>query len=321
MPRLRVVTSLDECREVWNRAFTRENISDLWEVRECFQRHFQRPAHFILCEDNGKLTGLLPLSWVEESHCYQYFPGETWSNKTWLEQNRILAADRETLDLLLQNVPDKMYLRYLLSTDHSLDENPVVDEIGYLFKPAQFDYDIEKYFALFSGKNARRLKKEIAEVAAPGLDFRLDDIQDFDRLVEMNIGRFGAGSYFYDERFRESFRSLMHFLRERGWLRMTAVLIGGELAAVDIGCVYNGTYTLLGGGTSADFPGVAKLINIHHIERACRERFALVDFLCGDFTWKKLFHLTPRPLYLISNKTEQSPANAQVATGSAACVS
>jgi len=26
-----------------------------------------------------------------------------------------------------------------------------------------------------------------------------------------------------------------------------------------------------------------------------------VDFLCGDFSWKKLFHLTPRPLYEASN--------------------
>ena len=321
MPRLRVATSLDECREVWNRAFTRENISDLWEVRECFQRHFQRPAHFILCEDDSQLLGLLPLSWVEESHCYQYFPGETWSSKTWLEQNRILAPDRQTLELLLQNCLGKMHLRYLLPAAHMPPENSTVDEVGYLFYPHQFYCDVENYFALFSGKSARRLKKEIAEIAAPGIQFRLDDIQDFDRLVQMNVGRFGAGSYFYDARFRESFRSLMHLLHERGWLRMTAVLIGGELAAVDIGCVYRGTYTLLGGGTNADFPGVAKLINIHHIEHACRERLELVDFLCGDFTWKKLFHLTPRPLYLISNKTEQLTPSAQVTTRSAACVS
>jgi len=319
MPRLRVASSLDECREAWNRAFTRENISDLWEVRECFQKHFQRPPHFILCEHDGNLTGLLPLSWVEESHCYQYFPGETWANKTWLEQNRILAHGHDTLELLLQNCPAQMHLRYLLPQEKP-PHDTAVDEIGYLFRPADFDFNTENYFALFSGKNARRLKKEITELAAPGVEFRLDDLADFDRLVQMNIGRFGAGSYFYDERFRESFRSLMHLLHERGWLKMTAVLIGGELAAVDIGCLYRGTYTLLGGGTSANFPGVAKLINIYHIERACRERFELVDFLCGDFTWKKLFHLTPRPLYLISNKEEQSPPHAQVATGSAACV-
>ena len=97
MPRLRVASSLDECRDVWYRAFTRQNISDLWEVRECFQQHFQRPPYFIIAEHNGELTGLLPMSWAEEAHCYQCFPGETWAGKTWLEQNHILSRDRETL--------------------------------------------------------------------------------------------------------------------------------------------------------------------------------------------------------------------------------
>jgi CelD/BcsL family acetyltransferase involved in cellulose biosynthesis len=42
---------------------------------------------------------------------------------------------------------------------------------------------------------------------------------------------------------------------------------------------------------------VAKLINFHHLEIACRERFDSVDFLCGDFGWKQRFRLVARPLY------------------------
>jgi len=54
------------------------------------------------------------------------------------------------------------------------------------------------------------------------------------------------------------------------------------------------------GGTGGDFPGVAKLINFHHLEWACRQRLREVDFLCGEFNWKNRFHLTPRPLYKMS---------------------
>lgn len=54
---------------------------------------------------------------------------------------------------------------------------------------------------------------------------------------------------------------------------------------------------MFAGGVHASYPGVAKLINLYHMEYACRERFSCVDFLCGDFSWKKLFHLTPRPLF------------------------
>jgi CelD/BcsL family acetyltransferase involved in cellulose biosynthesis len=82
-------------------------------------------------------------------------------------------------------------------------------------------------------------------------------------------------------------------------LRITTVLIGGRLAAVDMGAIWNGTYTVLAGGTDADFPGVAKLINLHHLEWACQQRMTMVDFLCGDFNWKERFHLTPRQLYQI----------------------
>jgi CelD/BcsL family acetyltransferase involved in cellulose biosynthesis len=70
---------------------------------------------------------------------------------------------------------------------------------------------------------------------------------------------------------------------------------------VDIGAIWNQTYTVLAGGTHSDFPGVAKLINFHHIEWACRQRFKEVDFLCGEFNWKNRFHLTARPLYRILN--------------------
>jgi CelD/BcsL family acetyltransferase involved in cellulose biosynthesis len=34
---------------------------------------------------------------------------------------------------------------------------------------------------------------------------------------------------------------------------------------------------------------------------ACQQRLQQVDFLCGDFHWKKQFHLTPRPLFLLSS--------------------
>jgi CelD/BcsL family acetyltransferase involved in cellulose biosynthesis len=119
-------------------------------------------------------------------------------------------------------------------------------------------------------------------------------------MVEMNISRFGVDSYFYDSRFRESFRSLANFLNAKEWLRFTTVLINGEPAAVDMGCIYRGVYTVMAGGTQSQYLGVAKLINLHHMQWACQQRLQRVDFLCGDFHWKKQFHLTPRPLFLLS---------------------
>jgi hypothetical protein len=297
----RAVTDIEEGRALWRRLIPEEVITDIWDVRECFHRHYQRDIHFLVTEDNGVVRGFLPLARIDEYSCYGYFPGETWSGKTWLEQNRVIIDGDTMLDEILAMCPGPYHVRYLLAADAAPQSSDCVDEIGYLFHPPDYDYELDEYFREFSHKTLKRLRRELDGFHASGASYRYDDLADFDILVSMNLDRFGGRSYFADSRFREGFRSLMLFLHERGWLRMTTVLMNGDPAAVDMGSVFNGTYTLLAGGTNASYPGVAKLINIHHMRRACEWKLGSVDFLCGDFAWKPQFHLSPRPLYLISN--------------------
>lgn len=298
--RVRITTDLDECQAIWQAVIPGEHITDLWEVRSCFQKHYKRPLNFIVVEDDEGICGLMPLSLIEELRCYGYFPGETWHGKTWLEQNRIYFCGGAPQALLSHcNLP--YHLNYLAMPENQAGGNLVVDEIGYLFSPPQYDYDIQNYFTEFSHKSIKQILREVAALESRGVSYRLDDLSDFDLMIQLNVSRFGINSYFYDHRFRESFRSLAHFLHDKGWLRVTTVLIGHEPAAVDMGCLYKGEYTLLAGGTNSQFPGIAKLINLHHMQRACNEHMQQVDFLCGDFNWKKLFHLSPRPLFVLSN--------------------
>ncbi|MDP8214421.1 MAG: GNAT family N-acetyltransferase [Candidatus Euphemobacter frigidus] len=309
MSRFRVVTGLEECRDVWEQIMPREVISDLWEVRVCFQKHFRRQPHFIVAEEDRAIRGLLPLSWIEESGKYGYFPGETWEGKTWLEQNRIPARGNGLRQALLDRCPGPYHLRYLLSPGAGPENGGTIDEIGYLFIPPRYEYDMENYFGEFSRKSRKRLRRDLDAFEERGVRYRFNEPDDFEYLVKLNVDSFGDGSYFADCRFTESFRSLMNLFHERGWLRITTIMIKGEIAAVDLGCVFNGVYTLLGGGTHGDFPGVAKLINIHHVRWACERKLRMVDFLCGDFSWKTLFHLTPRPLYAMADRSspEQIP--------------
>lgn len=303
MPGVRVVTDTAECRRLWENNIPAETIWDIWEFRECFHSEFKRPVSFLVIEDDNAVKGLLPLCWIEESKSRGYFPGETWKGKTWIEQNRILLRNNADLQMMLSHQPEQYHLRYLLAPDHDLYEGQVQDETGYLFIPSNYDYNMENYFLQFSHKKAKQLKKEVAAFEEKGLTFRYDNPADFNIMVDLNLGRFGESSYFYDARFLNGFRNLLNYLMEKKWLRMTTVIVNEKVAAVDMGCIYNNDYTLLAGGTHQDFPGIAKLINLHHMQRACREKLRQVDFLCGDFSWKTLFHLTPRPLYLLSNVT------------------
>ncbi len=302
MCRIKTTNDLEECRILWQQLIPTELVSDLWDVRCCFHNQYGHRPHFVVAEDHTGIRGFLPLSWNEETGQYNYFPGETWEGKTWLEQNRVVADSRETLDTMLTSLDKPYSLRYLKNNQHWSRTDECVDEVGYLFVPESYDYDIDRYLDIFSHKAAKKLRKELASWDRHTVEWRYNRSGDFDELCQMNRERFGHLSYFDDERFLESFRSLTKYLDERGWLRIVTIIVDGEPAATDLGSLYTGMLTLLAGGTNTKFPGIAKLINMHHMRFACEQRLDSVDFLCGDFNWKPLFHLTPAPLYVLEGE-------------------
>jgi len=300
---LRTVSDLTEVEKLWRACVPVETVFDLWEVRAAFHACYRRPLR---CMEGHGDTGeriFLPLCWVDEMSAWCFFPGETWSNKTWLEQNRLFLGGLSKERLAAELGAD-FHLRYVTCPLEGACGMPV-DETGYLFHPPVYRYDIGQWWSCFTRKRQKKIRGEL-------LAFQYEvDVRDrvgdrFDLLVEMSLDQFGSRSYFSDPRFRSGFLAMLTALSEMGFLRVTSILIEKRPVAVDFGSVYRGRYTLLAGGADVRFRGVAKLINLRHLEWACEQRLDEVDFLCGDFSWKPLFHLTPRPLYLFTSRLEQS---------------
>ena len=288
------------CRRLWERFWPKECIFDLWPVRACFMKHYQRPLFFILAGRDHRESRLLALTWIEEEGFFGHFPGEIWQGKTWLEQNKITGTGRQSLQTLVDNLPEKCFIRYIDGDFLPTWENAVsIDETGYLFFPKQYNFSFESYKNVFPRKSLKKINREINQLHAQKVAFRHNHMADVSRMFAMNLSAFGETSYFNDRRFFNAFVDLITFLEQNNLLRLTSVIIGGRLAAVDVGALWKNTYTIMAGGTDPDFPGVAKLINFHHIEWACHRQLAAVDFLCGDFNWKSRFRLHPRPLYKI----------------------
>ena len=303
MLEVRPIEDLEAACRLWLDHWPRLGLFDLWPVRACFQGPFGRRPLFLAAERSGETVGLLALSWIEEEGRFGHFPGETWHGETWLEQNRIVARDEEVRQELLARVPGPVQLRYLCS--EAMPAGAEVDEVGYLFFPQRYGYSYDTYLQEFSGKSRKKLGRELDAIKAPGLVYRHDRLADVDYVFSMNLSAFEERSYFHDHRFLSSVEALVAWLETQGMLRVTTVLLGGKVAAVDIGAVWGSSYTLLAGGVNPEFPGVAKLINFHHLEWACARRLEMVDFLCGDFGWKARFHLTPRPLYKLEHPGEK----------------
>jgi len=315
-----ICNDLDEVRGLWQRYWPQQCLFDLWPVRNCFQSQYNNTPHFIIARENRKFCGMLALSWMDEQQRFGHFPGEMWHGKTWLEQNKILANDPAVFSALAHHIPGMANIRYLtLDPRLASDPSAVVDEVGYLFYPQQHDYSFQAYMQCFSGKTRKKMRSELTRLTVGGVSYRYDCLDDVADLFRMNLENFKGESYFEDGRFLRAFENLVAWLHANNMLRVTTVLINGQLAAVDIGAVWNRTYTVLAGGTHPDFPGVAKLINFHHIEWACQQRFREVDFLCGEFNWKHRFHLTARPLYrmeplpLATIDWQEAPEDLQVA--------
>jgi hypothetical protein len=288
----------EQCRRLWEALWPAKGLFDLWQVRACFQDAFSRPLHFHVVEKNQRPVGLLALCWDGEKQQYVQFPGETWQGKTWLEQNRIIAETPEVIEELLDSVPGPLHLRYLCWNDVlGMSNRLVPDEIGYCFHPGLYGFSVKNYMLSFSGKSRKKLHAELKKLHDRKVTFRFNQSKDLAHLVKLNRESFGEDSYFSETKFYHSFENLAVFLTRMGMMRLTTVLIDGSIAAVDMGALYKNSYTLLAGGTNPDFPGVAKLINLHHMDWSCDQGIDVVDFLCGDFNWKERFHLTPRPLY------------------------
>ncbi len=315
MLKTRICTDTEEARQLWKRYWPRECLFDLWEVRACFDRAYQRPPYFLSVHEGNECRGMMALSWIAEAHYYGHFPGELWHDRTWLEQNRVPAASPEAFRALWEMAPDETEIRYLLHPGNLAGETEVAeDEVGFIFYPGQLDCNLDSYWQTFSGKSRKKIKHDIKPLEASGVSYRYDRNADLDLMFQMNLDAFGDHSYFKDPRFLQAFNDLAAWLHDQGMLRVTTVLIGGNVAAVDMGALWQNTYTVLAGGTRPEFPGVAKLINLHHLEYSCQQRFFQTDFLCGDFNWKTRFHLTPRALFQM-RKAPAETYNLPVAVG------
>ncbi|HDS16787.1 MAG TPA: GNAT family N-acetyltransferase, partial [Proteobacteria bacterium] len=205
-------------------------------------------------------------------------------------------------------------LRYLQDDRQLPAHDLTTDEINYSLRPQSYQHSSTNYLETFNGKSRKKLLREVENLKKLGPNFRLNHFPDVERMFSLNLAAYRENSYFYDSRFLASFTNLAETLRQNQGFRLVTVIIKDIIAAVDLVAVWQNHWTVLAGGTNPEFPGIAKLINLYHIEEACRQKIAQVDFLCGDFNWKERFHLTPQQLYKIDRGFK--PTRPETDTGS-----
>ena len=189
---------------------------------------------------------------------WHFFPGEIWKNKTWLERTPVYAINRDILYRLLASCTERTYLRYIECDSDYLPDYVSADETGYVMYPGRLDFEKLNYRSRFSSKKFKSILKDVNNILSMGAVFHINRVKDFELLVEMSIERYGEDSYLQDCRFRNSFKDVIRLLNRMDCLRMVSLEIEGNTVAVDVGAVYNGTYTVFLGGVFSRIQGAGE---------------------------------------------------------------
>ncbi|MEZ4552083.1 MAG: hypothetical protein R2874_16900 [Desulfobacterales bacterium] len=105
---------------------------------------------------------------------------------------------------------------------------------------------------------------------------------DITELFRLNMAAFTSDSYFSDARFCRSFERFAMYLRDMGMLKSPPPLWKEKLQPWTW-VLFSTTPTRLWAGAPHGFVGIAKVINLHHLEWACHNRMEAVDFSVRRF--------------------------------------
>lgn len=286
-----IVDDLSECEKLWKKFSPNKIIWDSWDVNFSFFNEDFEP-YFIVVFDKKKEVGLLPLRFdkVKKEYCYfgGYFP-----------EDREFWFDPSLFKLVFENIPKNTFLYDLneTSVNSIIEANPgfkdnfKFSDHHYFINLEKFNFDLEGYFKTFSKKHRKNLFYDLRKVKGKTkYELIFGGLENYDRLVELNVERFKGESDFEDKEFSNQFFSFLSYLEKEEMLFMVAILIDGKVEGIEFGCYFNDVYYVLNGGSNRDIENLGKVLIYEHFKKAISLKAKKIDFLTGDSGWKKLWN-------------------------------
>ena len=164
----------------------------------------------------------------------------------------------------------------------------------------KFGHDLKKYFACFGKKHRKNLFYDLRKFEELNCEVEWQGMENFDKIVEFNIKRFGRDSDFSDPLHKKEMKAFFSILQKKGALYTSAIKIKGNVEAVEFSAFYNGNYYVLNGGYNREIRNIGKLLIIENIKKSIELRAKEIDFLVGDTGWKELWNLDKESCYTFS---------------------
>lgn len=286
------VTSLDDCRRLWQQFTPAQTLFDDWEFRYAFQRYHQHPMRFVTARINDTVVGFLALQHNQTTGLYEFWGGD------YMEDNRALVLpDHDWVIPHLYNaVPRPHALRYITGTD-AFTTNLSKADNKYLLPLKKYSSYHEYLADKFSPDTRRNILSQERKVQRMGVAIEKNTMTDIELLIEYNLAQFGNDSSFASRpHHQEIFRELITLPSAQLFLH--TYTIEGKREAVSLAMVYNGVYEFILAGINPDAPrNTFKLVNLHNIETAIQAGAHTFDAMVGSYGWKEQWHFDKIPQY------------------------
>jgi len=284
-----IVKESNECERLWNMFSPNKNLFDLWETRVCFYDPTVHQLHFIVGFEQDLLIGVLPLWKNKHQSYYEWFGGE------FAEGNVFFLKDEKYLPDFFKQLPsdtwlpytDRRYDQYMKLLPHS------VHETSYYVDLKKYGHNLDNYFSTFKGKHKKNLLRDLRLITEKNPDLHIvrNDMNDFDRMMELNNKRFNENSFFAEPDFVTGLKKLLKSTNNKGELEMLSIHINGKPESIEVAILKNGVYTVILGGNNLEFANIGKVMTVEHLKNAIAKGATIVDFLAYDCGWKKLWNM------------------------------
>lgn len=308
MLQIEVIDDLSVCRRMWDSFQHGGGLFDDWDYRSCFFDSDVASPHFIVAKKGGEAVGLLPLWRRIDKGYLEFFGGE------FMEFNRIFAQDRAVASALIEGISGDYWLAYMPDSQKSLIElSPCCSR--FVLDLGKHGRSLDAYLGSFSGKHRKNLRSDLRRLESIGCVVEKNRVEDLDRMVELSVGRFGLRSFLAERWFVEGLRRFVMAARDKGQLQMLSILVGGRAESVQIGLMREKRYSVILGGNSPSVQNIGKLMIVEHIKNAISLGADVVDFLCSDSGWKRLWNLEEEEVFEISNMSDEDYWSREAADG------
>lgn len=288
---IRFVTELADCQQLWDQVSPHQRAWDEWDLMYAFHDQKTYTLNFMVKEQDGKITGLIPLVNDTSDNSFELFGGCYPDCRVlWIEPGDFpeffeqFPKDTVFFDLQGKWVED------LLQQVPQYEPNFAEADDQFYLEPADFDYDFVNHIQTFSSEKRKGFLYDLRKIRQRNLALNWSDDDESEAFIGFSLKNFGAESDHATDGGKDEVRRVVRELKESGYLKTLTIQVDGEVQAVSMSALYGDTWIALYSSSNNEINNLGKLLNVETIQEACRLRVREINYMTG-MSWKAAWHM------------------------------